>query len=268
MAAPSTLDIEAYLSRTGYSGSRSPSLATLAGLQRAHLATIPFENIDVLLGQSIRLDLQSLQDKLVHRRRGGYCFEHNSLFTAVLRELGFAVATLEARVRPPGATQTLPRTHMTLRVEVEDGPFIVDVGFGGDGPVAPVPLDGSISEQEIDSFRVVDEGSVQVLQMVRDGSWRDQYAFGLDPALPVDFEVANYYTSTFPGSIFTQRLTVQRSPVGERRILRGLTLVLRSKAGETVREIGEPELSDVIRNVFGIDMPGGAPPPTRSRPTQ
>lgn len=266
--APSTLDMEAYLSRIGYSGSRSPGLTTLTRLQRAHLATIPFENIDVLLCQPIRLDLTSLQDKLVRRRRGGYCFEHNTLFAAVLRELGFAVATLEARVRPPGATQTLPRTHMTLRVELENGVFLVDVGFGGDGPVTPVPFDGSEAEQDLDTFRVIDEGPVRVLQMGRGGSWRDQYAFGPDPALPVDFEVANHYTSTFPGSIFTQRLTVQRSPVGERRILRGQTLVLRSKAGETVREIGESELGEVIRDVFGIDLPSGATVPTGARPTK
>src|SRR5690606_20556862 len=120
-------DLRSYLGRIGFPDPVRPTITTLAGLQRAHRAAIPFENLDVLLGRQIRLDLPSLSDKLVSNHRGGYCFEQNTLFAAVLRTIGFDVTPLEARVRPPGVTKTLPRSHMTLRVDVDDRAWLVDV---------------------------------------------------------------------------------------------------------------------------------------------
>lgn len=251
-----TVDLDAYCDRIGYTGSRDATVGTLVGLHRHHAAAIPFENVDVLLRRPIRLDLQALQAKLVTARRGGYCFEHNTLFAAVLRDLGFEVGTLEARVRPPGATRTLPRTHMVLKVDVSGRGLLADVGFGGDGPVAPVDLDGTPSDQGLDSYRVVDEDRTKVLQIRRATHWQDLYAFGLEPALPVDLDVANHYTSTHPGSPFTQTLTVQRSVDGERRILRHRTLTIRSAAGTVVEEIAEDRLTVVLRDLFGLEFDG------------
>lgn len=257
MTEETRFDLEAYLRRIGFVGDRVATLETLRLLQLAHLDAIPFENVDVLLHRPIRLDLDSLQAKLVGSRRGGYCFEHNTLFAVVLRRMGFAVATLEARVRPPGATHVLPRTHMTLRVDVCGAAFLADVGFGGDGPLEPVPLDGAVSEQGTDAYRLLSEGRLWTLQMRRGISWNDLYAFTLDEALPVDFEVANHYTSTWPGSPFTKTLTAQRSRPGERRVLRHRTYTVRRGVVESVSEVTDADLIGLLADQFGIHLPPG-----------
>jgi len=248
-------DRDAYLNRIGFRGTATPELDTLRRLHVAHLGRIPFENIDVRLGRPISLDLGALQLKLVAAHRGGYCFEQNTLLAAGLRAIGFTVETLEARVRPPGSASPTPRTHMLLRVVVDGRAWLADVGFGGDGPLLPVPLDGAASEQPDGTYRVDPEpDGTRVLRLLRDGSSRDLYVFGLAPALPVDFEVANHFTSTHPRSPFVRTLTVQRSTPGERWILRGRTLTVRSAGGETVREISDAELPALLRNRFGLEV--------------
>lgn len=255
MTKSDSLNLDAYFERIGYTGPREASLETLAALHTAHLGSIPFENLDVLLGRRIRLDLASLQSKLVDRRRGGYCFEHNTLLAAVLRHLGFHVTTLEARVRPPGATHTLPRTHMVLRIDLPDRSVLADVGFGGDGPLEPVDLDGATSIQGADTHRIIQDETIRVLQLKGSGGWRDLYAFTLEEALPIDFEVANHYTSTFPTSQFVTTLTAQLSLTDERRILRHRTLTLRRGGVETTRQIADEELLPLLREEFGLDLP-------------
>ncbi len=138
---PDELDLDAYLGRTGARAPLAPSAEALADLQQAHVGAVPFENLDILLGRPIALDLESLQAKLVTARRGGYCFEQNTLFQAALETMGFEVTALAARVRV-GATGIRARTHMLLRVDLPEGPFVADVGFGADGPVRSLPLRG------------------------------------------------------------------------------------------------------------------------------
>jgi N-hydroxyarylamine O-acetyltransferase len=248
------IDLPTYLHRIGFIDEPTADLASLRALHVAHMAAIPFENIDVRLRRPIRLDLRSLQDKLVTRRRGGYCFEQNSFFSAVLREIGFQVDTLEARVRPRGATRELPRTHMTLRVKVDGRYWLADVGFGGDGPIEPVPLDGEVSEQWDGSYEVGRENGVHVLRRELAGEWYDMYAFTLAPALPVDFEVASYYTSTHPTSAFLNTLTVQRSEPSGRHILRGRTFTSRVRDRESTREIMPEELPGLLRGRLCLDV--------------
>jgi N-hydroxyarylamine O-acetyltransferase len=250
-------DLDGYIARINYHGPREPNAQTLAALHIAHLGAIPFENIDVILGRGVPLDIESLQAKLVRGRRGGYCFEHNTLFAAALGQLGFAVTTLEARVRPPGATHTLPRTHMVLRVDIDGRALLADVGFGGDGPLEPVALDGEGVAQGGDAYRVTSEGRLKVLQIRRGGEWQDLYAFTLDEALPVDFAVANHYTSTFPESPFVKTLTAQISLLQERRILRGSTLTVRHGHDEHVRQVAANELIPLLESFFGIRLPAG-----------
>lgn len=249
------IDLDAYLKRLGLAAGIEPGHEALERLHLAHLATIPFENIDVRLRRPIGLDLESLQAKLVHRRRGGYCFEHNTLFAAALRALGFEVMTLEARVRPPGATATLPRTHMTLEVRFADRAYLADVGFGGTGPLLPVPLDGTPSEQPDGGYRVEREGGDGlVLRQRWRGEWRDLYAFSLAPALPIDFEVAHHFTSTHPGSPFVNTLTVQRSLPEGRHVLRGRTYTFRRGDEETARDLADDELAVLLRDRFDLDV--------------
>src|SRR5215470_2919639 len=133
-------DLDAYLARTGYAGELAPTRATLDALHLAHATRIPFENLDILLGRPIRLDLASLQAKLVRDRRGGYCFEQNRLFASVLESLGFTVTTLAARVRF-GTPAVLPRTHMLVQVDVDGVRLLADVGFGAFGLLLPIALD-------------------------------------------------------------------------------------------------------------------------------
>lgn len=248
-------DLERYFARVGFDGDRAPTPATLARLQIAHLAAIPFENLDVRLGRPIALDLPSLEAKLVGRRRGGYCFEQNTLFAALLRALGFEVETLEARVRPPGATATLPRTHMTLRVRFAAGDLLADVGFGGDGALAPVPFDGSPVEAGGDDHRLVREGvGLHVLQRRSAEGWVDLYAFGPVPALAIDYEVANHFTSTHPRSIFRQTLTAQRATPEGRQLLRGRTYTVRRGAASESRDVDDAEAFALLTGTIGLEV--------------
>lgn len=256
MASNDTLDLQAYLDRVGYAGTPAADLATLRDLHAAHAAAIPFENLDVRLSRPVGLDLASLQAKMVHRHRGGYCFEQNSLFAAALRAAGFTVDTLEARVRPPGATAPLPRTHMLLRVEADDRSWLADVGFGGDGPAYPVPLDGEESAQLGVRYAVRrEEAGVHVLARSGGGERRDLYAFTLVSALPVDFEVAHHFTSTHPRSPFVNTLTVQRTTPELRQVLRGRTYVEQRGSGETRRELGDEEVVELVCGEIGLDVP-------------
>ncbi len=266
MRSETSSDLDAYLARIGYAGPRETSSDVLSALHLAHLGSIPFENIDVVLGRRVPLDLESLERKLVTLCRGGYCFEQNTLFAAVLQRLGFTVATLEARVRPPGATRTLPRTHMVLTVDLGGRVVLADVGFGGDGPLWPVDLSGEVSRQVDDCYRVAEEGRLRILQVRRGEEWQDLYAFALEPALPVDFEMANHFTSTWPASPFTTTLTAQLSFAGERRVLRDRTFTVRRGGKSEGREVADAELLPLLAEQFGLELPAATrfPPSLRS----
>jgi len=255
---PTVLDLPAYLRRTGYAGEIAPTPQALGALHLAHATHIPFENLDILLGRPIALDLPSIEAKLVGARRGGYCFEHNLLFAAVLRAFGFAVTQLAARVRHR-TTAVLPRTHMLLLVEAEGGRWLADVGFGGEGLLLPVPFGvGEEVRHYAWSYRVTEDAaaSAWVLQSRRDGAWLDLYAFTLEPQQAVDYEMANHYVSTHPDSRFVQTLTVQLPTPERRLILRNLLLI--EDRGDVVAErtlAGDDELLAVLRESFRLDFP-------------
>jgi N-hydroxyarylamine O-acetyltransferase len=252
-----SVDLAAYLRRIGLEAAPSTDLAGLRALHFAHATTIPFENLDIQMGLPIRLDLASLQVKLVQRRRGGYCFEHNTLFLAVLRALGFEAVPCEARVRK-GATVVLPRTHMLLLANLEGATWLCDVGFGGEGLLHPVPLDGAAHTQFLNAYRVVEEAGLRVLQSHHHGAWEDLYAFVPEPRFPIDFEMANHYTSSHPDSRFVTTLTAQLPGPEVRRILRNRAYAeLRGDEAEG-RELRLEELLPTLRQAFGIDVPDGA----------
>ncbi len=146
MAVVAGFSLDTYLARIGWRGSPEPTVAALTAILRAHMASIPFENLDVLLGRGVRIDLDSVHLKLVLARRGGYCYEHATLLSAALERLGFHPVTHSARVVMVTPRPAAPRTHMFLSVAVGGGTYLLDPGFGGHGPLVPVPL---VENQEI-----------------------------------------------------------------------------------------------------------------------
>lgn len=254
---PGPFDLPAYLARIGHVGPLAPNLECLESLTQRHVGSIPFENLDIQMGRPIHLDLPTLEAKLVRARRGGYCFEQNRLFAEVLRQIGFDLRFREARVRR-GTTQLLPRTHLVLEVAVAGEAWLVDVGFGGDGLLGPVPFGGQEIARYHDRHRLLEEGSRQVLQVWQGEAWVDLYAVEPSEVHPVDLEMGNHYTSSHPESRFVQTLTVQLSLPEERRILRNLTLSTGRNGSFHNRVIGRSDLLPVLREVFDLELPGDA----------
>ena len=256
-AGESSLDLGAYTGRIGYTGGLSPTLATLEGLHAAHATSIPFENLDILLGRPISLDLDRLQAKLIDERRGGYCFEHNALLAAVLEALGFNVTRLAARVRF-GSAAIRPRLHMLLAVEVDGAPWLADAGFGSGGPLHPIRLDQAeaVRQSEWSSFRIRDDGGLHVLQTLDGESWFDLYAFTREPQEPVDYVVSNYYTSTHPDSPFVTNLVVERKSLDTCWMLRNLELTVEKDGETTVETLRDDDAILVaLADVFDLHFP-------------
>jgi len=254
-------DLPAYLERIAYTGPREATLPVLTAIHEAHSVAIPFENLDILLGRGIDLELSALERKLVAGRRGGYCFEQNTLLRAALEGLGFRVTSLAARVRA-GATVVRPRTHMLLLVDLDGelaASFIADVGFGCDGPVRPLALmEGRESWLGGFGHRLRREGDAWVLEGNALGAWGDLYAFTLEPQYAVDFVMASHFTSTFPTSPFVNSLTAQRSWPERRLILRNRDLFERAEGKETSETVRDPEhLLAILRDRFGLAFPAG-----------
>jgi N-hydroxyarylamine O-acetyltransferase len=253
------LDLDAYLARIDHGGSRQPSLETLTALHAAHVTSVPFENLDILLGRTISLDLGVLQAKIVSGRRGGYCFEQNTLFQAVLERLGFRVIPLAARVRAGMSGGVRPRTHMLLRVELQEGAWLADVGFGGDGLLQPLLFTpGAEVRTGGVGHRLRREDDLWVLTANAGGEWVDLYAFTLEPQHPADYEMANHYTSTWPASKFVQTLTAQRARPEGRAILRNRELTVRAGGSVRTEAVRDPDhLLEVLDREFGLSFPAG-----------
>lgn len=249
-------DIDAYCTRIGYAGPREPTLAVLRGIVLAHAKAIPFENLDVLLKRPIRLDPAALYAKLVRGARGGYCFEHNLQLLDVLLAFGFRARGLAARVqwgRPAG--EIGPRTHMLLRVDFAEGSHIADVGFGGLTPTAPLALAaGREQATPHESYRVVAVGDEFDLEARLGGDWSSLYRFSLQEQMRVDYEVANWFTSTHPQSLFLNHLIASRPGTGCRYALFNNRFTVRrlDSAGERRILSGEAEFGDVLAERFGL----------------
>jgi N-hydroxyarylamine O-acetyltransferase len=252
------LDLDAYLRRIGYAGPLEPSETTLAALHRAHLAAIRFENLDILLGRDIRVDLDSIQAKLVHGRRGGYCYEQGQLFGAALERLGFGVERLLARVGPDGEPMR-PRTHLTLRVRVGSGVWLADVGFGS-SPPGPLSLGGlrSGGPQDLDGwvYEVVpdeDSGGTWKVREFQAGEWVTLYRFEDPPAYPADVVMSNYYTATYPESWFTwQPIVVRRDPDAIHSVVGRVYTITRPGHVKTRRTLSDAEFAAALADVFGL----------------
>ena len=249
-------DRDAYLARIKYEGPLIPSLETLQGLHRAHVMTVPFENLDIHLGRSISLDPADLFRKIVVERRGGYCFELNGLFALLLEALGFAVTRLAARVCS-GAEGVRPRSHQLLMVKLGESAWIVDVGFGGQGLLEPLRLAvGEERQQGRECFRLVTgERGEYLLQGERDGAWEDLYSFGLDPCLPVDYLFANYYHSQSPDSLFMQqRICAMPTPEGRTSLIDNVLKVRGRKGTQEIQIASDGERARLLQEHFGLTI--------------
>lgn len=248
-----TLDIPAYLARIAYDGPLDVSPDTLRSLHLAHLYAVPFENLDIQLRRPIVLDSAALFDKVVNRRRGGFCYELNSLFGALLDALGFPVTLLGAEVFRKAGGFSAPLDHLTLRVDLDE-PWLADVGFG-DGFRLPLRLnDSSDQAQGGSAYRVTPEGGYRILLRRDDGGgWMPQYRFTLQPRALPDFAERCRYHQTSPESHFTrERLCTLATPQG-RITLSGLRLIETSAAGKTERLLsGEAEYAATLRERFAV----------------
>lgn len=253
------LDLEAYLARIGHHGAIEPNIETLRALQRAHLDAIAFENLDVITGGVIRLDLASLQDKLIYCRRGGYCHEQNILFATVLDRLGFQVSGRSARMLMGDDERELGAVgHTCLNVRIDGTDWHVDVGVGNIGPREPIPLQEGIEvRHDRWEYRMdrTSEGRWLLRHRRHDG-WFNVYQFSEEPYYRVDYAEHNYVVSTHPESPFAHRIFVQRNGEDIRYALTDCELTL-FRPGEPPepQSVQSPGLPGVIRDVFGLDLP-------------
>ena len=252
------VDLDSYFGRIGYAGPREATLEALEQIHLAHATCIPFENLDIQLGRPIAIDLASIQRKLVVARRGGYCFEQNTLLAAALEQLGFKVTRLGARVRL-NAARVLPRTHMLLSVRVAGDEWLADVGFGTGGLLKPLPMRREdVSQQYSWRFRLLEEEGLWHLQSLREGVWQDLYVFTLEPYYAIDFEMANHYVSTHPASRFVQTLAVQRQSPDACYLLRNRELTVIEDGKSKMEQIDDDEaLLAVLAERFGLSFPPG-----------
>jgi N-hydroxyarylamine O-acetyltransferase len=249
-------DLAAYFARIGWTGAARPDLATLAALHGAHVAAIAFENLDVRWGRGVALDTERLVAKLVHARRGGYCFEQNALFAAALRAVGFDVVALAARVRFR-ATRPLPRTHQLLLVTVDGERCIADVGFGAQTLLAPMPLAADrVVEQGRWRYRLAGVDAGWLLQTRGGADWIDLYEFTLEPQRPADLEMANWYVSTHPASRFVQTLTVQQARPDARLVVQNREFTIDRGDGVVETQVLEHDaIVALLREAFALALP-------------
>lgn len=244
-----------YLTRIDYSGPLDPTRETLRALHHAHMLAVPFENLDIALGRKIVLDEDTMLKKVVDGRRGGFCYELNSAFAALLRALGFRVTLLSARVAKEDGSEGREFDHLTLRVDLEQ-PWLADVGFG-DSFLEPLRLEaGSEQSDPAGIFRLVeDEDRWYMQKKEADGNWRAQYSFSLQPRGIQEFASMCHYHQTSPESSFTQNRICSRATPQGRITLSEMKLIVTNNGQRRERVLAsEEERQRVLREQFGISL--------------
>lgn len=269
MTIATAVDVTGYLDRIGHHEAVRPDLETLRAVVAAHNRTIPFENLDPVLGIPVAdLGPAALTDKLVHRRRGGYCYEHNGLMGYVLEALGYGVDRLTGRVvwmnddwdpGDDGFAAALPaQTHQVVAVAVpgEDGRFLVDVGFGGQTLTAPIRLEaGPVQETRHEPYRLLEHGDGFALEALIRGTWRPLYIFSLHSRPLIDLQVGSWYVSTHPKSGFVVGLTAALIADDARWNMRGRNLAVhRADGTERIRFDTAAQVLETLTDRFGIDL--------------
>jgi len=253
------IDLDAYFDRIGYKGSADPTLETLRAIILKHTASIPFENLNPLLRLQVKLDMESLQQKIVFDKRGGYCFEQNLLFSHVLRAIGYDVSWLSARVlwnRPEGVVS--PRTHMLLLINLDGEPMITDVGFGGLTLTGPLKLiTGEKQATPHEYFRLTEDGQEYILEAKVQDEWKAMFCFGLQEQLLPDYEATSWYLCNHPQSHFIKTLRAARSAPGFRYALNNNEFAVHQLNGTTERKTlaTAEEVMKVLEDIFLIKLP-------------
>ena len=249
------LDLDAYLRRIGHRGPVAPDGTTLRRLHRAHVASIAFENLDVMLGRGIDVELSRVQDKLVHAGRGGYCYEHGVLFGAVLQRIGYRVDRLLARTGDP-VEKPRPRSHLVLRVDDGEQVWLADVGFGS-GLLTPLQLTENDPQQQGAweyRLRRGADAAWRLQERVTD-TWTTILTFTEEPQYPVDIEVANHNTATSPSSPFTQQsIVVGKDDVSVRRLIGREHTEDRPGSGVRARSLTDEEYATTLVAEFGLSL--------------
>ncbi len=252
-------ELDEYLHRIGYEGARAAAVEVLEEVCLRHVQTIAFENFNSWMKWPVALEAEALAEKMVRAGRGGYCYEQNLLFAEALRALGFGVVGLAARVKwnaPPGVTRG--RTHMVLRVDAGGEAYLADVGFGGQTPTRPLRWETGIEQTTPhERFRLTQAGSEYALEVEIPEGWMPLYQFGETEQLLPDYEVANWYVSTHPKSMFVTTLLAARPAPGVRYALRNNEFAEHRVGGSTQRRLlrDAAEVRAVIEDVFQLKLP-------------
>ena len=252
-------DQDGWITRIGYRGSRKPTLETLTALVFAHSTAIAYESIDVLLDRPPKLDLRSLQDKMIAGGRGGYCFEQNILFRGALRSLGYRVTSLQARVvRGLDIDAPRPMFHMVLRVHLPEGPFLADVGFGNLAPTAPLQLAPQVEQDTPhETMRFIEMGDELTLQSRLGERWEHIYRVVMLPRFDAEYEICNWFAGTHPESPYLNNMIAALpGPQGTRLTLFNARFNVRHASGAVERQMLESkdDYRIVLRNQFGIAL--------------
>lgn len=250
-------DVTAYLDRIGYSGPIDTSISTLAKLQECHVHTIPWENLDIVKKIPLSLDITNLIDKIIYRKRGGYCFELNALFGWLLRELGFKTTDLFGRFWREEPITPAKRRHHILQVEINDQKYITDVGVGVKAPYRPLQLvDGLIQEQGDESYRLQrDPCYGWVLYEMKKGQWHSIYSFTEEPNLPQDYITTSYWCENSPDSPFVNHVKMAiRTKEGRNTVAGTEFRIFTSQGVRTFEPITDEEYSEALHTYFGIRL--------------
>jgi N-hydroxyarylamine O-acetyltransferase len=248
------LNVSAYLERIGYLGQVDPSAETLRGLHLAHMLAVPFENLDIHLGRPIVCDEAHFLHKIINQHRGGFCYELNGAFAALLRALEFNVTLLSARVAGSDGSASPEFDHLTLRVDLDE-PWLADVGFG-DSFIEPLRLVSKLKQPQAGRvYRLIDNDGVFHLESRIKDQWKRQYFFKLQPRQLGEFRSMCYYHQTSPESHFTrQRICSLATPDG-RITLSDLKLIETREGRKEKRTLaGEEEWRTALRERFGVTL--------------
>jgi len=250
------LEVPAYLNRIAYSGSTEPTRETLRELHRAHMFAVPFENLDIHIGRPIVCEESRFLHKIIDERRGGFCYELNGAFAALLRELGFEVTLLSARVARADGTSSPEFDHLALRVDVEE-PWLADVGFG-DSFLEPLRLQTNLEQPQIGRvYRLTQAEDAFHVEVKSGDKWKREYSLTLQPRQLRDFADRCHYHQTSPDSHFTQnRICSRATPTGRITLSNGRFIETRDESKQE-RPLTEHEWAACSRDLFGVVLPSG-----------